>query len=158
MWNPFKKQKEAEERAAKAEALLKKLNDKIEAEEAEKKAVYEKKQELARLAAEAIAKKNAEKNLATQNELPYVNIVRIEVDGDHITEGEIELDWNDFFIIDLKKQGYVGDNEEEVVDQWFRDVCKHIVLETYEQANSSIGHEAHGPSRKDLGGGSVEYT
>ncbi len=67
--------------------------------------------------------------------------------------GAIEMDWNTFFIEMLQRHGYVGVSDEDAVDQWFRDVCKHVVLETYENEDQSGNI-----SREDLGGGRAEYS
>jgi len=53
----------------------------------------------------------------------------------------------------LQKNGYVGVSDEDAVDQWFRDVCKHVVLETYEDAD-----ESGTISREQLEDGRAEYS
>ena len=36
------------------------------------------------------------------------------------------LDWNEYFVLMLTKNGYRGTTEEEIVDQWFNELCKTI--------------------------------
>ena len=158
MW-PFKNKEK--ERADKLEKQLIKLVNEREAELAERhdreaiaKAEAEEANRLQQLADEEIARKEAEKNLATERGEPYINIVNIDMDQDEgASIGSIEMDWNEHFIIMLQKNGYVGVSDEDAVDQWFRDVCKHVVLETYENAS-----ESNNISREDLGDGRAEYS
>jgi hypothetical protein len=46
------------------------------------------------------------------------------------------LDWNDKFIFNLIRAGYQlkkEDTDGEIVDRWFQNVCRHVVMETWEQ-------------------------
>ena len=58
------------------------------------------------------------------------------------------------FLAKLVKSGYVGRDDSQIIDQWFQDVCRHVVLETYEQ------YEAMNPKtrRKDREDGRTEYS
>jgi len=77
--------------------------------------------------------KKTEKDLATERGEPWVNIVSVELDPDNIGAGAFELDWNDKFVANLVRAGYKGKTDQQIVDQWFQDVCRNVVLETYEQ-------------------------
>ena len=66
--------------------------------------------------------------------------------------GAIEMDWNEHFIVMLQQNGYIGVSDEDAVDQWFRDVCKHVVLETYED------EEGDRINRTELDDGRAEYS
>jgi hypothetical protein len=51
-------------------------------------------------------------------------------------QGAFELDWNDKFIFNLIRAGYQlkkEDTDGEIVDRWFQNVCRHVVMETWEQ-------------------------
>jgi hypothetical protein len=74
------------------------------------------------------------KEIATANKEPWVGIISFEVDPDNISDGAVELDWNDYFIARLIKAGYPGKTDQELVDLWFTNVCKNIVSGNYEQA------------------------
>ena len=87
-----------------------------------------------------LIKKLSEKETKTAAGEPYVHILGITIDPDTPRLGDIELDWNSHFITFLKKNGYAGQSDEQVVDQWFQDVCRHVVLETYEQDEASSKH------------------
>lgn len=39
-----------------------------------------------------------------------------------------EFDWNDYWIEYLKLNGYVGHDEEQIVEEWFSDVCRAQML------------------------------
>jgi hypothetical protein len=99
------------------------------------------------------------KELATENNEPYVAIIGIDLDPENLHQGSFELDWNDKFVADLVRAGYMmkkEDTDAEIVDRWFQNICRHIVLETYEQ------EEAMNPGRrvqsKDLGQGRREVS
>lgn len=77
--------------------------------------------------------KKTEKDLATERGEPWVNIVSVELDPENIGAGAFELDWNDKFVANLVRAGYKGKTDQQIVDQWFQDVCRNVVLETYEQ-------------------------
>lgn len=99
------------------------------------------------------------KDLATERGEPYVAILSVEVDPDNIGNGAFELDWNDRFLAQLVRSGYQAKpNEEEsvIVDRWFQDVCRNVLLETFEQEQADP--ELRSPKRKDLGGGRSEFS
>jgi hypothetical protein len=83
---------------------------------------------------EAEAKKYAEvvtetlppKEAATLKKEPYVAVLNTHINEDNIRNGFFELDWNEYFIVQLKQAGYVGEKEEEIVDQWFQDLCRNV--------------------------------
>lgn len=99
------------------------------------------------------------KEIATENGEPYVSILSVEVDPENIGNGAFELDWNDKFLAQLVRAGYQGKpNEEEsvIVDRWFQDVCRNVLLETFEQEQADP--EQRNNKRKDLGGGRSEIS
>jgi hypothetical protein len=76
------------------------------------------------------------KQLATEQGDPYIKIVSFEIDIDNLHQGSFELDWNDKFVADLIRAGYQlkkDDTDSEIVDRWFQNVCRHVVMETWEQ-------------------------
>jgi hypothetical protein len=147
-----KAQKEAEAREL-AEAQAK-----LEAENALKKAEAKSKKESKK--AEEAAKKNDPKALATAAGEPWVNVLGIEVDPENPGAGAFELDWNDVFVARLIKSGYQGKTDADVVDNWFQDVCRHVVMETYqqEQADPDKRNNVQPIQRKDIGGGKAEFS
>jgi hypothetical protein len=65
------------------------------------------------------------KEIATANKQPYVTVLNTHVNQDNIRNGFFELDWNEYFIVQLKQAGYTGDTEELIVDQWFSELCRN---------------------------------
>jgi len=80
--------------------------------------------------AEAQAKMDPKTRASARGE-PYVAVLDTHVNKDNIKNGFFELDWNDEFIVELKKSGYGfdGDPEEEIVDRWFRDLAQNMLAE-----------------------------
>ena len=75
----------------------------------------------------------SDKDLATEQQKPYVNVVGFELDNPKKPDlGAFELDWNVYFVNQLRSEGYQGVKDEDVVDQWFQKVCRNIALETWE--------------------------
>lgn len=65
------------------------------------------------------------KTLATLKKEPWVGVVRDSFDVNQGLDGFFfELDWNEYWIEYLRIAGYVGATEEDVIDQWFTDVCR----------------------------------
>lgn len=105
------------------------LQAKHEAEEAAAKA-----NEQARLHEEAqkiaeIKSKLEPKEAATARKEPYVAVLQTHVNDQNPRNGFFELDWNEYFIIQLKADGYFGDTDEEVVDKWWREICRNVATE-----------------------------
>jgi hypothetical protein len=109
---------------AKTEAALKQAEESIQvankaatAAEAAQKA-----EELAKL---------GPKERATAKGEPYVAVLDTKVNPDNVRNGFFELDWNDQFVLQLKQAGYGfdGDADEEIVDRWFRSLCKDVANE-----------------------------
>lgn len=71
------------------------------------------------------------KERATAKGEPYVSVLETHVNKENLRNGFFELDWNDQFVLQLKQQGYGfdGDPDEEIVDRWFRTLCKDIAGE-----------------------------
>lgn len=73
------------------------------------------------------------KEIATEKGEPYISVLSVDIDKKNMGNGSFELDWNDAFIKELRAAGYPGKTDEDVVDLWFRTVCRNILAETYEQ-------------------------
>lgn len=101
-----------------------------------------------------LRKKKTEKEIATEKGEPYVAVLSVEVDPDNPGSGAFELDWNEIFIKKLYKAGYRDENEEDMVDRWFQDVCRNVVMETYEKEMADPNARVE---RNDLGNGRSEY-
>lgn len=100
----------------------------------------------------------SEKELATERGEPWVTIVSLDVNPDNLHEGSFELDWNDKFVANLIRAGYrmkADDTDADIVDRWFQNICRHVVMETWEQ------EQAMNPRynrERDIGGGRREIS
>lgn len=66
------------------------------------------------------------KESATEKKEPWIAVLDTHVDKNNIRNGFFELDWNEYFVLELRNNGYTGDTEEAVVDKWFGDLCRNI--------------------------------
>lgn len=69
------------------------------------------------------------KELATEKKEPYIAVLNTHVNPDNVRNGFFELDWNEYFVLELKNNGYQGESEEEIVDQWFQELCRNVGAE-----------------------------
>jgi hypothetical protein len=100
------------------------------------------------------------KEIATDKKEPYVNIVSLDVDLDNLHQGAFELDWNEIFVARLVKAGYMikkDDTDAEIVDRWFQNVCRHVVMETWEQ-EEAIAKSGMWVRSTDVGNGRSEVS
>ena len=92
----------------------------IEAEKAA--ALAQEQEELAKL---------SPKERATKKKDPWIAVLDTKVNKDNIRNGFFELDWNEYFVLQLRQAGYgeEGDPEEQIVDRWFRELCANVANE-----------------------------
>lgn len=102
--------------------------------------------------------KKTAKEIATEKGEPYIHVVSMELDPENVGNGAIELDWNEFFVAKLLRAGYQGRDDQQIVDQWFQDLCRNVLMENYEQWEANNPRPANGVQRKDLGGGRTEVS
>ena len=72
------------------------------------------------------------KQLATLKNEPWVTVLSMEFGGKGALEGSFELDWNEQFVEKLKAAGYVGPTPDNIVNQWFMEVCRNIAMEEFD--------------------------
>jgi hypothetical protein len=107
----------------------------------------------------ATRKKKTEKELATERGEPWVGILSMDVDPEDLNSGAFELDWNEKFVAQLMRFGYQGKTDQDIVDQWFQNVCRHVVLETFEQEQANVDTgDARFHKKRNLGGGRSEIS
>ena len=80
--------------------------------------------------AEAQAKMTPKERATARGE-PWVAVLETHINKDNLKNGFFEIDWNDEFVLQLKQAGYGfdGDPPEEIVDRWFRELCKNVASE-----------------------------
>jgi hypothetical protein len=101
-------------------------------------------------------KKLSAKALADKNKEPYINILSMDIDPENLNEGSFDLDWNDIFIARLMKAGYQGKTDQDLVDQWFQNICRNVVMETFEQEQAM--NPGMRTTKRDLGNGKSEVS
>jgi len=102
-----------------------------------------------------IEKLEYEKTRATALNEPWVGIVG---DGYNAEEGvnglHMELDWNQQWVEFLRKNGYQGHNDDQIVEQWFADVCRSTAEETTVEDDQPVpfnSSRVHNRVRQDDG-------
>ena len=104
-------------------------------------------------------KKKSDKEVATERGEPWLAILKMDINPENLHEGSFELDWNEKFVANLVRAGYQmkpDDTDNDIVDRWFQNVCRNVVLETWEQ------EQATNPNRvvktRDIGDGRSEVS
>lgn len=69
------------------------------------------------------------KEAATALREPYVAVLQTHVNKENVRNGFFELDWNEYFIVQLRDAGYRGESDEAIVDAWFKDLCRDVATE-----------------------------
>ena len=123
--------------------------------------IFKKKQPVLKPVAEPKEKKTTKtaKEIATEKGEPYVAILSMDVDPENMHQGAFELDWNDKFVANLVRAGYQGkptDSDSEIIDRWFQNVCRHVVMETWEQEQAM--NPGRGSQIRDIGNGRKEVS
>jgi hypothetical protein len=73
-----------------------------------------------------------QKQSATLKKEAWVTVLSMDFGGKQSLEGSFELDWNEYFVENLKKDGYVGPTPDSIVNQWFMEVCRNVALEEFD--------------------------
>lgn len=110
---------------------------------------------------ETKAPKKSAKDIATEKGEPYVAILSMDVNPENLSEGAFELDWNEIFVARLVKAGYMmkkDDTDSEIVDRWFQNVCRNVVMETWEQEQAMNPNNVRFTQSRDIGGGRSEVS
>lgn len=119
----------------------KNMLDKYEGEEKEYKQLqYEHKWE-------GLSDIEYEKRLATLNKEPWIKILDVDFSYEDMATGAFSLDWNEYFIEELKENGYGNQftSDEEIVDQWLQDLCRQIAFEDIEDIDIDDLPQSRGP-------------
>ena len=100
--------------------------------------------------------KKTPKELATDAGEPWVEVISMDIDPNDPGNGAFELDWNDKFVSNLIRAGYQGKTDQDLVDNWFKSVCRNIIQENFEQEQADP--EIRASNRRDLGDGRTEVS
>lgn len=86
---------------------------------------------------------DGEKQIANLLKEPWVAVINDSLD---LTDGPdglyFEFDWNEYWIIMLRQNGYEGASDEEIMERWFNDVCRAQIIDSVPQPiNSGIVYD-----------------
>ena len=101
--------------------------------------------------------KKTPKELATERYEPWVEVLSMDIDKDNPGNGAFELDWNDKFLSNLIRAGYQGKTDQDIVDNWFKAVCRNVIQENFEQEQADPEIRKN-TNRRDLGDGRTEIS
>lgn len=79
----------------------------------------------------------AKKSASIKKE-PWVEVKKLEVNPEDAKAGYMELDWNDEFVAMLQNNGYTGESDESVVNKWFNDLCRTVLLQEIEDQDYGL--------------------
>jgi len=79
-----------------------------------------------------ISQEEHDKKVATLRGEPYIKVLSLDLDEKSPGAGFFELDFNEHFVEHLANNGYEGVEPDEIVDNWFNDLCQNIVMEGLE--------------------------
>ena len=100
--------------------------------------------------------KKTPKELATERGEPWVEVLGMDIDPNNPGDGAFELDWNDKFVANLVRAGYQGKTDQDIVDNWFKAVCRNVIQENFEQEQADPTNRPS--NRRDLGNGRTEIS
>jgi hypothetical protein len=109
----------------------------------------ERAKELERLA------KLSPKEIANEKKEPWVAVLDTHVNKENVRNGFFELDWNEYFVLQLRSAGYTGETDEVIVDKWFQELCRGV------GAEEGVDMERRGSgfvNVNNLGNGKVEVS
>lgn len=72
------------------------------------------------------------KKAATLKGEPWVTVINMDFTKGNSLEGSFELDWNLPFVDKLVAEGYSGPTPDNIVNQWFMEVCRNVALEEFD--------------------------
>lgn len=130
--------------------------DKIEAETRRAVEDAERSTRLAKEAAELERlSKLGPKEIANEKKEPWVAVLDTHVNKENVRNGFFELDWNEYFVLQLRSAGYTGESDEAIVDKWFQELCRGV------GAEEGVDMERRGSgfvNVNNLGNGKVEVS
>ena len=73
------------------------------------KKIFKKKEQLNKTIKATTPKNSAEaKKLANKNKEPFIEVIGLDIDAENPVQGAFELDWNQYFVQELRDKGFVA--------------------------------------------------
>lgn len=88
------------------------------------------------------------KEIATEKREPWVAVLDTSINPRDPRNGFFELDWNEYFIDQLRFAGYKGETDEDLIDRWFRDLCLSVAAEDKDLLDSIAAESVQSRKRK----------
>lgn len=88
------------------------------------------------------------KEIATEKREPWVSVLDTSINPRDPRNGFFELDWNEFFIDQLRFAGYKGETDEDLIDRWFRDLCLSVAAEDKELLDTIANQSVQSTKRR----------
>lgn len=106
-----------------------------------------------------ITEQECDKSINTINGEPWV-YVTAELDSKSPKNmGAFELDWNSYFIENLIKNGYYGKTDEEIVNDWFTELCNTVARESeLENLEQEYPNRSTAPNASKTKDGKTDYS
>src|SRR6056300_1699595 len=82
----------------------------------------------------------AEKEAATEAGEAWVAVLDTQVNPENIRNGFFELDWNNEFVEQLIDAGYSGENQELIVDAWWKTIVSQMLEEEGQDSTRNAGY------------------
>ncbi len=74
-----------------------------------------------------ITKEEYTKGVKTIHKEPYITITNVTIEPGQIG---MEFDWNEYFIQELKDNGFTGQSDQDIVDQWFTSFSTMVAAQS----------------------------
>lgn len=94
------------------------------------------------------------KELATKNKEAWYDF-KIMSDEKDPSFGYVEGDWNQYHIEKLRRAGYPGENDDEVISAWIKQICVTLAKDDAELVDALNRSRVQSQKRDD---GTTEYS
>jgi hypothetical protein len=99
------------------------------------------------------------KMVATAKNEPYIAVVNSSYDPKQKLDGfEFEFDWNHIWLELLIECGYTGATEEKIIQSWFTDLCRSVLVENADREPLPFNTRRVVTRTPTQNGGSTDYS
>jgi hypothetical protein len=106
-----------------------------------------------------ITKNEYERTIADAKGEPWVGIVDSGFDAEDGPNGlYFELDWNEAWVVHLRQNGYHGTNDDQIIEQWFSDVCRSQAADVPQNDGAPVPFNSGRVNRRQRDDGGTEIS